>query len=551
MSSQIKLKNNINSEFTVTHEDNQGAISVSSTDLAKVVSVDTIADLRATTKAQPTVWVSGYYEKGDGALGSNIFEWDATSTEDDNGGTIIKLDSVATGRYKLRYSGSVNVKWFGAVGDGATDDTAALQNAINYSNSIGNTLTINAGRYLVSSTIYVGAGARIEGTNGRLTGIYKKTVLITNTSLNPIIDISNLKWGYIGGINLEGNNVALNGIGGYNVFGATLENIRSENMVANGFRLTNDGTGIGCFSNSFIRCAATSNGDSGFLLDHYASNINDILFDDCISISNQYGIRETGDVAGRNITIQNCDIENNSDYGVFLHSKGFVISGTYFEWNGLTGSLSNKCSIYIDNTLVENQGGIIFGCTILGNKSADSGSTDIGIYVYNSYNTNISNCWITYINTGIQITGTSRYIQLVNNFYGNNSTNILRDSVDRGILTSRGNQISRNVFGSAQDMVLAPYIGIVVYADVGNNTRTATLNITDYNIGEGHKIFTMMNSYHTGSLTITDSSGATFTGQNGGSRVSGSTSIVLGYKQSIELIKISDDTWIVHGITSA
>jgi hypothetical protein len=33
---EIKLKNNINSEFTVTHEDNQGAISVSSTDLAKV-----------------------------------------------------------------------------------------------------------------------------------------------------------------------------------------------------------------------------------------------------------------------------------------------------------------------------------------------------------------------------------------------------------------------------------------------------------------------------------------------------------------------------------
>lgn len=38
MASKIKLKNNINSEFTVTHEDNQEAISVSSTDLAKVVN---------------------------------------------------------------------------------------------------------------------------------------------------------------------------------------------------------------------------------------------------------------------------------------------------------------------------------------------------------------------------------------------------------------------------------------------------------------------------------------------------------------------------------
>jgi hypothetical protein len=36
MGSSLKLKNAQNSEFTVTHEDNQGAISVSSTDLAKV-----------------------------------------------------------------------------------------------------------------------------------------------------------------------------------------------------------------------------------------------------------------------------------------------------------------------------------------------------------------------------------------------------------------------------------------------------------------------------------------------------------------------------------
>jgi hypothetical protein len=62
------------------------------------------------------VWVSGYHTKGDGAFGSNIFEWDSASTDADNGGTIIKLDSVVTGRYKLRYSGAVNVKWFGAVG---------------------------------------------------------------------------------------------------------------------------------------------------------------------------------------------------------------------------------------------------------------------------------------------------------------------------------------------------------------------------------------------------------------------------------------------------
>ena len=88
--------------------------------------VNTIADIRLLINPPDRVWVSGYYEKGDGAFGSNIFEWDSTSVKDDNGGTVIKLDGVVTGRYLLRYSGAVNVKWFGAVGDGVTDDTSSF-----------------------------------------------------------------------------------------------------------------------------------------------------------------------------------------------------------------------------------------------------------------------------------------------------------------------------------------------------------------------------------------------------------------------------------------
>ena len=103
--------------------------------LAKVSDVtarsDTIATLRASNLTPSTIYVTGYHTKGDGAFGSNIFRWNPTSTEDDNGGTIIKLDSVATGRYELQYDGAVNVKWFGAKGDGVTDDTAAIQNALN------------------------------------------------------------------------------------------------------------------------------------------------------------------------------------------------------------------------------------------------------------------------------------------------------------------------------------------------------------------------------------------------------------------------------------
>lgn len=92
-----------------------------------VTQEDTIADLRARTTVKETLWVSGYHTKNDGAFGSNIYRWNPTSTATDNGGTIIKLTSVATGRYELQYDGPVYPEWFGAKGDdGITDDTLAL-----------------------------------------------------------------------------------------------------------------------------------------------------------------------------------------------------------------------------------------------------------------------------------------------------------------------------------------------------------------------------------------------------------------------------------------
>lgn len=66
----------------------------------------------------------------------------------------------------------VNVKYHGAVGDGVTNDTAAIQAAINGSSN-GATIYFPAGVYLISSPIilqedraYVGAGTAFAGANG-------------------------------------------------------------------------------------------------------------------------------------------------------------------------------------------------------------------------------------------------------------------------------------------------------------------------------------------------------------------------------------------------
>ena len=116
-----------------------------------ITKVGTIALLRQLTTPLPTVWVSGYHTIGDGAFGSNIFEWDSTSTETDNGGTIIKLTSITTGRYKLKFSGTVNVKWFGD----CENNTLLFQEVIDYCKD--NSLNIKTDKTIfnLSETLYV------------------------------------------------------------------------------------------------------------------------------------------------------------------------------------------------------------------------------------------------------------------------------------------------------------------------------------------------------------------------------------------------------------
>lgn len=113
--------------------------------------IGTIAALRTTTPTSTNmiVAVTGYYTAADN-IGVREYYWDATSTEADDGCTIIAVTGATTGRWKMKYSGAVNVKWFGAKGDGIADDTIAIQSALNC--SIRNAY-FPIGVYLISSTL--------------------------------------------------------------------------------------------------------------------------------------------------------------------------------------------------------------------------------------------------------------------------------------------------------------------------------------------------------------------------------------------------------------
>ena len=99
--------------------------------------VSTIAELKtygSSMSEGDSVEVLGYTTAGDG--GEGTFYWDASSTATDNIGTIIQATGVTTGRWVRIYKGAIQVDWFGAVGDGIVDDTAAFKACSVYAESL-------------------------------------------------------------------------------------------------------------------------------------------------------------------------------------------------------------------------------------------------------------------------------------------------------------------------------------------------------------------------------------------------------------------------------
>lgn len=82
---------------------------------------------------------------------------------------------------------NASVKNFGAVGDGVTDDTAAIQAAANAA-GYGGTLYFPKGRYFVSSTINLRGAAKLHGDGPNATVIYRTgnygNTMVCGTSSN-------------------------------------------------------------------------------------------------------------------------------------------------------------------------------------------------------------------------------------------------------------------------------------------------------------------------------------------------------------------------------
>lgn len=156
-------------------------------------------------------------------------------------------NSVAT-NVGNKLSQTMSVTDFGAVGDGVTDDTAELQNAINYASANGLTLLVPEGTYITTTVLTLPTtGSNIVGD------VSQPRIKRTGADTTPVFQVAQANVGGGGtfeNLYIDGDNIATEGFNlgringannGYTSFGTKIIN-------CNVFRCTSTGINTGSFA---------------------------------------------------------------------------------------------------------------------------------------------------------------------------------------------------------------------------------------------------------------------------------------------------------------
>lgn len=154
--------------------------------MAKAFSVfecDSYADARSLNGGYDFIFVRGCSMIRDG--GEGVFIWVAGDTAADNDGTILRPTADPAGNWRRVYEQLINVRWFGARGDGS-DATAAINAAIAVANDpepsfagTGMSVFFPAGNYVVTDSL---ASITRDGTHLRGAGINATLIQFAPTS---------------------------------------------------------------------------------------------------------------------------------------------------------------------------------------------------------------------------------------------------------------------------------------------------------------------------------------------------------------------------------
>ena len=254
-----------------------------------VASIAALRTSTTTTLSQSQCYVVGYNTPADGGEGEFLYvSTDTTSA--DNGGTII-VDASNRRWYRDTQGQPFNVKWFGAKGDGTTDDTATIQSAFNGAVAAASGVYFPAGTFIVSGEIAVTptSGMDISGAGRTVTYIKQSSSTANTFNINaPAQDvrIANFMLWCTAATPTAGDMIHfgnggqrvivedLHTLGGYNICHFEGTSSFQEVVVSdcNFILFINDGIvvtgsfgGLGNFSNIAMDCNNT-NGGHGYLI---------------------------------------------------------------------------------------------------------------------------------------------------------------------------------------------------------------------------------------------------------------------------------------------
>lgn len=134
------------------------------------------------------VTLNGYYSADDGATHKRVI-----ADTDDGSGVQLRSGKWAN----IVHNGEVNVSWFGAKGDGVTDDTQAIQKSVN----IGKVINLENKTYIITKKISLKSNIKILGNNSILK-------IKNNTLIDTILDIN------------QGENILINNL----IFDTNMQN---------------------------------------------------------------------------------------------------------------------------------------------------------------------------------------------------------------------------------------------------------------------------------------------------------------------------------------
>jgi len=209
----------------------------------------------------------------------------------------------------------VSVKDFGAVGDGTTNDTAAIQAALNASRYV----VVPIGTYRLESTITVPANTRLEfqgGTNivSPPPAVFFKAHSGVGISLGASCIISG------GGI--YSNKTTYPTGNGVNMLGSqsTIENFAINDVGGVGIRLGSVSTYVNTNSCQLTNIKIYGCGSDGiYIHDAFGSDSNAHTITSCVVIAcNGHGIRLNRTFWA---TVINCNVEICTGYGLYLSGE--------------------------------------------------------------------------------------------------------------------------------------------------------------------------------------------------------------------------------------